>query len=104
MSILEGGYGRDCEDDSDGVAREPGAGLAAAIDDQRLRSFDACLEAHLDAIRAENSIGVLCRAGVGQLKPWPRGQACSQMVFHQKKCVDYQWVRLHVWDPGIAKP
>ena len=23
--------------------------LAAAIDDQRLRSFDACLEAHLDA-------------------------------------------------------
>ena len=48
VSILEGGYGRDCEDD-DGVAREPGAGLAAAIDDQRLRSFDACLEAHLDA-------------------------------------------------------
>ena len=48
VSILEGGYGRDCEGD-DGVAREPGAGLAAAIDDQRLRSFDACLEAHLDA-------------------------------------------------------
>ena len=49
VSILEGGYGRDCEDDDGGVAREPGAGLAAAIDDQRLRSFDACLEAHLDA-------------------------------------------------------
>ena len=48
VSLLEGGYGRDCEGD-DGVAREPGAGLAAAIDDQRLRSFDACLEAHLDA-------------------------------------------------------
>ena len=48
VSILEGGYGRDCESD-DGVAREPGAGLAAAIDDQRLRSFDACLEAHLGA-------------------------------------------------------
>ena len=48
VSILEGGYGRDCEGD-DGVARETGAGLAAAIDDQRLRSFDACLEAHLDA-------------------------------------------------------
>ena len=40
--------GREARADG-GVAREPGAGLAAAIDDQRLRSFDACLEAHLDA-------------------------------------------------------
>jgi acetoin utilization deacetylase AcuC-like enzyme len=47
VSILEGGYGRDCEGDD--VVKPVGAGLALAIDDQRLQSFDACLEAHLDA-------------------------------------------------------
>ena len=28
----------------------------------------------------------------------------SQVVFPQKEEVDFFWVRLRVWDPGIAKP
>ena len=28
----------------------------------------------------------------------------SQGVFPQKEVVDFFWVRLRVWDPGIANP
>ena len=55
VSVLEGGYGRWCapkRKKPKAKKNAPGPNLAAAIDDARLASFDACLDAHLEAIAA----------------------------------------------------